>query len=129
MTPVIPMHLVDSSRNLISSAIVEIKPTTPSCVPTQKKVTFKIKTPPPILVVVVEALEEGVVNIALEGEDMEIVVEVNIQMIVVIKGHNRFKMNNVLIQIHYQAQIKIQVNYVIKISKFKVPSKLLTQTS
>ena len=59
MTPMIPMHLVDSSRNLISSAIVEIKPTTPSCVPTQKKVTFKIKTQPPILVVVVEALEEG----------------------------------------------------------------------
>ena len=56
-------------------------------------------------------------------------VEVNIQMIVVIKGHNRFKMNKVLIQIHYQAQIEIQVNYVIKISKFKVPSKLLTQTS
>ena len=124
----IPMLLADSSKNLISSVIVEIKPTTPSCVPTQKKVTFKIKTPPPILVVVVEALEEGVVNIALEGEDMEIVVEVNIQMIVVIKRHNRFKMNKVLIQIHYQAQIEIQVNYVIKISKFKVPSKLPTQT-
>ena len=80
MTPMIPMHLVDSSKNLISSAIVEIKPTTPSCVPTQKKVTFKIKTPPPNLVVVVEALKEGVVNIALEGEDMEIVVEVLIQI-------------------------------------------------
>ena len=129
MTPMIPIHLVDCSKNLISSVIVEIKPTTPSCVPTQKKVTFKIKTPPPILVVVVEALEEGVVNIALEGEDMEIVVEVNIQMIVVIKGHNHSKMNKVLTQIHYQAQIEIQVNYVIKISKFKVPSKLLTQTS
>ena len=129
MTPMIPMHLVDSSKNLISSVIVEIKPTTPSCVPTQKKVTFKIKTPPPILVVVVEALEEGVVNIALEGEDMEIVVEVNITMIEVIKGLKHFKMNKVLTQIHYQAQIEIQVNYVIQISKFKVPSKLLTQTS
>ena len=128
MTQMIPMHLVDSSKNLISSVIVEIKPTTPSCVPTQKKVTFKIKTPPPILVVVVEALEEGVVNIALEGEDMEIMVEVNITMIEVIKGLKHFKINKVLTQIHYQAQIEIQVNYVIKINQVNV-LKLLTQTS
>ena len=76
-----------------------------------------------------EALEEGMVNIALEGEDMEIVVEANITMIVVTKGLKHFKMNKVLTQIHYKAQLEIQVNYVIKISKFKVPNKLLTQTS
>ena len=108
---------------------METKPITTSCAPIPKKVSFKIKTPPPILVVVVEALEEGTVNIALEGEDTEIVVEVNITLIEVIKGLKHFKMNKVLTQIHYQAITEIQANYaIIKLNKVKV-LKLLTQIS
>ena len=61
---------------------------------------------------------------------MEVVVEVNITMIEVIKGLKHFKMNNVLTQIHYQAIIQIQANYaIIKLSKVKVLNKLLTQIS
>ena len=66
---------------------------------------------------------------ALEVGDMEVVVEVNITMIEVIKGLKHFKMNKVLTQIHYQAQTEIQAKYaIIKLNKVKV-LKLLTQIS
>ena len=132
MTPMIPMHLADSSKNVILSVIVEIKPTTTSCAPIPKKVSFKIKTPPLILVLVVAALEEDVANMALEVGDMEVVVEVNITMIEVIKVLKHFKMNNATTQIHYQAIILIQIqanNAIIQLSKVKVLNKLLTQIS
>ena len=63
------------------------------------------------------------------GGDMEVVVEVNITMIEVIKVLKHFKMNKVQTQIHYQAQTEIQANYaIIKLNKVKV-LKLLTQIS